>query len=115
MKKLVFIFLISGFNLIHAQKYNRPVPNTVFPFEFICHQPIANGYFLSSPLKLDMNSTSKNFISTKPIILDKNGFLFWYMNTNASNTGDFKYFPKDSLFAFIRTHDGKASYQIMDL
>lgn len=113
-KRLIILFILMS-NLLQAQKYNRPTPNTVFPFEFVSNQTLNSGYFLTAPLKLDMKSTHPNFISTKPIILDKNGFVFWYMNIDAANTGDFKYLSKDSLFTFIKTNNGLASYQLMDL
>ena len=115
MRIIIIATLLLFYNLCIAQKHNKIVPKTVFPFDFKLHQSINNGYFLTSPLKLDLKQTDPHYISTKPTIIDSLGNVFWYMNIDAPNVADFKYHSKDSLFSFIRTKDGIATYLFMDL
>lgn len=108
---ICFIFIVTACSLEH----NKPVPKDVFSYEFISDQSLSDGYFLSAPLKIESKPEHSNYISPKPIIIDRNGLLFWYMNTSAMSTSDFKYFPQDSLFGFTRTNDGISTYFLMDL
>jgi hypothetical protein len=113
--KIVLLLLSSIINELYGQTYNHLLPNVVFPYQLNSGKLPENTYILISPLKLNSNPTDKNYISPKPIIIDHNGYVFWYMNSSSGSIGDFKYSSNDSLFYFTKYLNGIASYQLMDL
>lgn len=114
MKLRILIITITTLHLnIHAQTFNRPVPPPLFPYEFISNGEIS-GYILTSPFKLGVGPLHPQYKSPCPTILDSNGYVFWYVDNNAFNNGDFKYYPEDSTFSFTRNAMGTAYYHILD-
>ncbi len=113
-KKLLTLLILFGVQVVISQNYNRPVPPALFPFEFISHSP-TTGYYFTVPLKLFSDVNDPDFKSPCPTILNSDGYVTWYLDNEAGNNGDFKYFPNDSVLTFTRSQIGDAWYFIMDL
>lgn len=113
-KYLFWLSLILFIAPVNAQNFNRPVPPNYYPYQFIETNNLS-GYFLTCPLKLNVNPGDPNYYAPTPTLLDSNGFIVWYMPNEAANIGDFKYFENEQVFGYIRTANGHASYQLLDL
>jgi hypothetical protein len=116
MKRLsffLFCLLIAGFSI--AQTFNRPIPPTLYAYEFDSYQSSPDGYYLMVPYMDGAVPGDANYIAPKPVILDKNGYVFWYMNSTNILTGNLSYYPDRELFSYSRSNTGVSKYQIMDL
>ena len=110
---IIHFALFAVTSAAFGQSFNRPVPPGIFPYEFKEYsKPSAPGYYLLSPFRLQPgNSVSSG---KGPLILDENGYLLWYMVSNAQSTSDFKYFPAFRRFGYIKFTGNKVWYKFLD-
>lgn len=97
----------------YAQWSNRPVPPGLRPYTFEKYSDQFHGYYYVSPFHLGdgiANNPGKN----TPLLLDKNGFIAWYYPNNAMSMTDFKFFPDQQAYGWIKSQGGFASYQLLD-
>lgn len=100
---IVLILLATGARL-SSQNFNRPVPVNVPPYQFNQNDTNYYGYYLTSPFHIGMVGNTEAAITyPKPLmILDQNGYLLWYMPVHANNLLDFKYYPEQQLYSFVK-------------
>lgn len=95
-------FLVTASNLA-AQPFNRPVPTDVPPYTFVRNDSTYTGYFLATPFNIGAQAGPPGFNLPKPaVILDADGYLFWYLPVQARNISDFKYLPDRGMYALTR-------------
>ena len=99
---LPFVFLLAVFNLF-GQQPNRPAPADVPPYTFNRFDSTYTGYFFATPFNIAAQVGAPGFNRPKPaVILDADGYLFWYLPVQARNVSDFKYLPDRNMYALIR-------------
>lgn len=100
MKNILLLFVCTFAFTSLAQNFNRPVPDSVFPYEYTEVQGISDGYMLASMVKLWSNPMSDpNYIPPYTAIYDSEGYLFWYGSTGAVWIVDFKYYPDFGVYS----------------
>ncbi len=95
--QIFLVFLLFKTILLSAQNFNRPVPVEVAPYEFIRYDTNDYGYYLTAPFRLGTGGP----LTKSAMILDADGYLFWYMPENTQILLDFKYHPAQQQFSFI--------------
>lgn len=90
------LFVLAGLH-VSAQTPNRPVPNQVPSYTFIQHDSSDFGYYLTAPFK----NGGPGALPKYCMILDRNGFLLWYLPVKSQITLDFKYLPERAQFSWI--------------
>ncbi|MBK7935713.1 MAG: aryl-sulfate sulfotransferase [Lewinellaceae bacterium] len=98
--------------VLSAQNVNRPVPKQLPPYEFVRFDTSYHGYYLTAPFRLGGNAGD---IPEPAMILDADGYLAWYMQTDARSLLDFKYFPEYQQYSYILFHNpDSAQFMLMD-
>ncbi len=104
-----FFFLVTlNLPYLFGQTPNRPTPFSVPGYEFSQLSQAPSGDYILAPFKLSNNSISLSSIT----ILDKNGFIKWFLNRPNGNMGNFNYFSNHSKFVFNYTEPPLASHFI---
>lgn len=98
---------------MYAQN-TRPVPDSIFPYEFVQYGPLPDGYILATPFKMFIPASAPNFISPGPVIYDKNGYLAWYARPDANNVLDFKYIPALEKYVYTYVKQGVLGAHVLD-
>ena len=93
MKNTLFLFVCIFAFTSSAQNFNRPVPDSVFPYEYNEVQGLSDGYMLASMVKLWSNPTDPIYTPPYAAIYDSDGYLFWYGSSQTNRVVDFKYYP----------------------
>jgi hypothetical protein len=92
---MIFIFLIGS---IDAQNYNRPVPISHPPYEFV-HNSLSEDslFYLVTPIHTSPTSSYKRYMS----LLNQEGYLTWYSEGgNVTNVINFQYHEQHQLFSY---------------
>lgn len=112
--KLFLIFFLFSGQVVFSQNFNRPVPPTLYPYEFTINSNTP-GYYLTVPAKQGLTPANPNFLSTPQTILDGNGYVVWYYDNQMVNA-DFKYYPEHSLFSYTNAvGPALTMYYILDM
>jgi hypothetical protein len=114
LKLLTVLFCVLNCTELFSQNFNRPVPPGVFPYEFRQYNNSNTRNYLLSPFGFLLDPADPAFVTPKPVILDKDGYLLWYMNTDARSTSDFKYFPAFSRYGYISFSANGVWYKFLD-
>lgn len=113
---LLIVSACSNFAQNLASK--RPVPQGIYPYQFetVKKDSQFHAYFLISPFLLGASADSANFVVSKPMILDENGYIAWYLSeANGKMNSIFSHFEKEARFGWMNiAKDGKTSYIFMD-
>lgn len=98
-----------------SQTANRPINQQLYPY-FYDISTSHSGFSFYTPFKLGLTESSPNYKSPYPLILDSNGYVYWYSKPNASNCLDFKYHPNSNLFSYTLAFSNIVDpiYVIMD-
>lgn len=88
---------------LYGQNVNRPVPAEVVPYEFVRYDTASHGYYLTAPFAIGTPAGLEN-LASPAMILDDDGFLVWYLPTDAQPLLDFKYHPDYQQYSFIKNH-----------
>lgn len=92
---------------------SRPVPRHVPVYEFFQYDTAYHGYYLTTPFKIGVPTTPP--APTPLIILDAEGYVFWYMPVYAQNVLDFKYVPEQQRYLWAKFYNAEyAQYMVMD-
>ena len=110
---LLLAITLQSFSLI-AQNFNRPVPPGVFPYDFIEYKSGLDGYILMTPMQIFKRMGHPEHIPAKPLLIDKFGFIAWYMEPHVS-AGHFTYFPNVQKFGYeTQNAPGETYYKILN-
>lgn len=108
---LLLLFCTTGF----AQKNTRPVPPGIWSYTFLKYDTTNYGCILTVPFLSKEPPGKPGFSPPSPMILDKNGYLAWYMITKDALSSDLNYFPKERLFSYISFFSPKKTvYYLLD-
>ena len=100
----ILLWLIFGCisSASFCQNYNRPVPvGMVYPYEFVQFDTVNYGYYLADPYKFNDSPTSPDYIRSKAMLFDKDGYLIWFSANTASGFSNFQYFPQIHQFSYF--------------
>ncbi len=104
--KLLVLLVTSNIYIIQAQQFNRPVPNSLFPYEFEqVNQTIDTGYYFLTPMKIRTPNTSPSYKRPYALLLDSDGYIYWYSKPNARGCLDFKYYPESKTYSIAATYN----------
>lgn len=98
-KTLLTLCLLCGSTTLFSQNFNRPVPGAVAPYEFIAYDTGYKGYFLTAPFELQPGPADTGL--RVAMILDKDGYLFWYLPSTARSLLDFKFHPEQQVYSYV--------------
>lgn len=96
---LVWSILLTGWQVVVSQNFNRPVPPGVPPYEFEQYDSSDYGNYLMAPFRLGAGQGGP---SKPAMILDASGYLLWYLPLAGQNVFDFKYHPDFQQYSLIR-------------
>lgn len=111
------IILVIITNLCLAQDFNRPVPETLFNYEFeqISNNGVNSGYYFLTPFKLRPQNTQTFDLRRSALLLDSDGYVFWYHVPVTGICVDFKYYPQSKLYSVTNpSGPNPVSFIIMD-
>ena len=97
---------------LHAQNFNRPVPANVPPYEFVQYDSAYQGSFLVTPFNIGTAATDpiKNLL-----VLDSDGYVFWYRQVDNRFVLDFKYDEASGVYQYMAFNGPlEAYYTVMD-
>lgn len=97
-----------------GQNFNRPVPDGVFPYEYLKFGHIPGGYILTSPRKLFVQQTTVGYFSPAVEIFDTSGYLVWYAQPDVNTLIDFKYIPAVDSYVFSYAAQGTQGALLLD-
>lgn len=107
---LIFILTFSFVNEIIGQDYNRPTPTDHPPYEFIQNiSPTNTSHYLIGPFRVGSSSTNIGNMS----LINKDGYIDWYVATLQKFYLDFKYHPQHHLFTYAAT-GSDAKFFVLD-
>lgn len=110
----ILCLLFCGTGVLFGQNFNRPVPRQVPSYEFVQYDSSYTGYYLTAPFRLGANAGGTDALQ-HALILDANGYLFWYLSVDVRSLPDFKYHPKQQLYSFVKFRNPKnAFFMLMD-
>jgi hypothetical protein len=90
---------------IQSQQYNRPIPNTLFPFEFEQNNNALNqGYYFATPSKIGSQPNSIGYIKPSVVLYDTDGYVYWYLTPNSNGCLDFKFYPLSNIYSFTSNY-----------
>lgn len=110
---LLILVLCFGTNS-YSQQYNRPVPLSLFPYEFVQNDTYDHGYFLATLLKINVLPSSSNYKSPYPIIFDSDGYILWYSNPNIGGLLNFQYHPINKEFSYTQVAQNQVNFVVLD-
>lgn len=111
---LLFCILLGTASTLFCQNFNRPVPAGVPEYEFVQYDSTYTGYYLSTPFRIGANA-GPGALPKNAVILDADGYLFWYMPMQVRNLSDFKYHPAHQLYTFVKSMGPQnVQYTLMD-
>lgn len=96
---LFFLFGLALAAGLSAQTPNRPVPPGVPPYTFVRYDTSDHGYYLGTPFRINAPPSGDKMLPL--VILDPDGYLFWYRLIRTSNLADFKYDPLRQRYSYI--------------
>lgn len=100
---LLTLFLFN--TQILAQQYNRPIPSSLFPYQFEKNNNDLNlGYYFATPFKIGSQPNSNSYIKPSPVIFDTDGYIYWYTTPTSTGCLDFKYYPSSNLYSFTSNY-----------
>ena len=98
---LLFITQISLF--AYSQNVLHPIPNNSHPITINVIDNSITGHYLTSPFTLPSGPGIS--INSQLYILDKDGYLEWYLPNSPTILGDFKYDELTNTYSAISRND----------
>ena len=113
-KQFLGIIFFLFCKLLIAQTFNRPVPSSIYPYEFNSVDTNFYGYYFTSPFSFGREINDPEYKFSTPMILDEKGYVMVYFPTKNNRNMDFKYFPDHQLYGYISIMDNDILYTIFD-
>lgn len=117
MAKVSYTFLLwwlLQINVVFSQNYNRPVPSQVPAYEFVQHDSTQTGYYLTAPFGLNAGNGPMD-LPPSTMVLDADGYLFWYQPVAARNLLDFTFHPEHDLYTYVKfVNPQNVQYMLMN-
>lgn len=107
MKNTLLLLLLCICSHSFGQNYNRPIPESTFPYEFQSTGNSVPGYFLTGMFKVNVLPNNPNYLAPYPVIYDENGYVAWYSKPDVRNATDFKYYPEVDFFSYSTVEQGQ--------
>lgn len=114
--KLFYIFSIISIlvlfsNKSNAQQFNRPVPNALFPYEYVNNGLDDTGYFLMTPQKLYISQGAPDYKVPYSALIDSDGYICWY---DKGQNIDFKFYQESNLYSYTFISSNGVQTVILD-
>lgn len=109
----IFLYALTA-HFANAQSFNRPVPQSVFPYEFASNGFTGTDYFLFTNTMVGIPPANPAYESPYPSIVDGDGYLSWYWKPNITGCTDFKYHPSIDRYSVNVGANNEISFIILD-